>query len=184
MKCHTHPDREARGVCVDCGHLICSGCALEIRGKLYCKQCVSETLVSHKQTLIAEPPVQPQVQHIPRNPWPPMAAAPTILLGFPSLCILIANYWRMKKYKESMYLAASTLLVLVLDFILFPEWWWILALHLGLGVFLIWVQQGFAEEWRRQNEEKQLDSPWQSVLAGLTGIVLLAAYVLVAASYL
>ena len=44
MKCYNHPDREAVGVCVGCGKAVCQECAVEVDGKIYCKDCAAEAL--------------------------------------------------------------------------------------------------------------------------------------------
>lgn len=41
MKCSYHSDRDAIAGCVNCGNLICEGCAVEVDGKKICKECIS-----------------------------------------------------------------------------------------------------------------------------------------------
>ena len=41
MNCNMHPDREAVGTCTSCGKFICSDCAVEVQGKLVCRECLS-----------------------------------------------------------------------------------------------------------------------------------------------
>lgn len=42
MNCYIHEQKEAAGACVHCGKFICEDCRMEIKGKNYCKHCVSE----------------------------------------------------------------------------------------------------------------------------------------------
>jgi hypothetical protein len=44
MKCYSHQDRDAVGVCVSCGRAVCPECALELEGKIHCKGCAAEAL--------------------------------------------------------------------------------------------------------------------------------------------
>ncbi len=41
MKCYTHPDVEAVGTCVSCGKAVCTGCAVDVAGKIHCQRCVA-----------------------------------------------------------------------------------------------------------------------------------------------
>ncbi|MGB6484043.1 MAG: B-box zinc finger protein [Candidatus Acidiferrales bacterium] len=41
MKCAVHPDIDAIGFCRNCGKPLCSQCAREVRGALYCEQCLA-----------------------------------------------------------------------------------------------------------------------------------------------
>lgn len=49
MKCYVHPEVDAIGTCTKCGRSVCSGCAMEIDGKVVCKNCVEK---SSKQTYV------------------------------------------------------------------------------------------------------------------------------------
>ena len=42
MNCNFHPDTEAVGSCTSCGKSICSDCAVEIQGKLKCRECLKK----------------------------------------------------------------------------------------------------------------------------------------------
>lgn len=42
MKCYSHQDRDAVGICLACGKAICQECAQEVKGKIYCKRCAAE----------------------------------------------------------------------------------------------------------------------------------------------
>jgi len=44
MKCYIHPERDAIGVCVMCGHGVCDACSVNLGGKIYCKQCVEKVV--------------------------------------------------------------------------------------------------------------------------------------------
>ncbi|MFA5272317.1 MAG: hypothetical protein WC412_08310, partial [Candidatus Omnitrophota bacterium] len=41
MNCINHPEKEAKGVCNLCAGAICLDCAVELKGELYCKNCLS-----------------------------------------------------------------------------------------------------------------------------------------------
>jgi len=41
MKCAVHPDVEATGYCRDCGKALCPQCARDVRGALYCEECLA-----------------------------------------------------------------------------------------------------------------------------------------------
>lgn len=41
MKCAVHPDVDAAGFCRNCGKPLCQQCAREVRGALYCEQCLA-----------------------------------------------------------------------------------------------------------------------------------------------
>ncbi|MFA5271802.1 MAG: hypothetical protein WC412_05635 [Candidatus Omnitrophota bacterium] len=41
MNCINHPDKEAKGACNLCANAICSDCAVELKGEIYCKNCLS-----------------------------------------------------------------------------------------------------------------------------------------------
>jgi hypothetical protein len=44
MKCAVHPDVDATGYCRQCGKPLCPQCTRDVRGALYCEECLS-TLV-------------------------------------------------------------------------------------------------------------------------------------------
>lgn len=46
MNCYIHPDRPAVGTCVSCGRPICNECAVEMNGKLVCRECLASGKVS------------------------------------------------------------------------------------------------------------------------------------------
>ncbi|NIV36664.1 MAG: hypothetical protein GWN58_46690 [Anaerolineae bacterium] len=41
MQCYVHPEAEAVGTCPKCGRAICSECAVEVQGKLVCRNCLA-----------------------------------------------------------------------------------------------------------------------------------------------
>jgi FtsH-binding integral membrane protein len=41
MKCATHPDIDAVGVCVNCGRAVCPACRTVVGGKTYCPACAT-----------------------------------------------------------------------------------------------------------------------------------------------
>ncbi|MBN1317786.1 MAG: DUF4870 domain-containing protein [Anaerolineales bacterium] len=40
MKCYYHPEMDAVGTCVVCHKAVCSGCGIEVQGKLVCRECL------------------------------------------------------------------------------------------------------------------------------------------------
>jgi hypothetical protein len=44
MTCAAHSDREATGYCRNCGKALCPECTREVRGALYCEDCLSNLL--------------------------------------------------------------------------------------------------------------------------------------------
>ncbi len=57
MNCYKHPENGAVGTCVNCGKFICEECNTEIKGKNYCKSCVSEVFDELQKK--SEQPVAP-----------------------------------------------------------------------------------------------------------------------------
>ncbi len=61
MKCAQHPDVDATGYCRQCGKALCPECSRDVRGALYCENCLAN-LVGAPQltppTTAAVPPVQ------------------------------------------------------------------------------------------------------------------------------
>jgi len=41
MECYIHPGVDAIGTCTACGRGICSECAVEVQGKLMCRECLA-----------------------------------------------------------------------------------------------------------------------------------------------
>ena len=44
MNCAVHTDREATGYCRNCGKALCPECTREVRGALYCEDCLADLL--------------------------------------------------------------------------------------------------------------------------------------------
>lgn len=68
MKCAVHTDTDAVGFCRNCGKALCAQCAREVRGALYCEECLSH--------VVAGP--SPVASGVSRGPNPGAACA----LGF------------------------------------------------------------------------------------------------------
>lgn len=49
MKCVNHIDREAVGVCNFCTKSVCSECVVNLKGEIYCKDCVAVKMGSAKK---------------------------------------------------------------------------------------------------------------------------------------
>lgn len=46
MVCNVHTDREAIGTCTTCGKAICGECAVDLGGKLSCRDCLARGQVN------------------------------------------------------------------------------------------------------------------------------------------
>ena len=55
MKCATHPDVDAVGVCVNCGRAVCSTCRTVVGGKTYCPACAASVSDVVKRKPTAKP---------------------------------------------------------------------------------------------------------------------------------
>lgn len=55
MKCAVHPEAEATGFCRNCGKPLCPQCTREVRGALYCEQCLSGMLAGPQAVAAARP---------------------------------------------------------------------------------------------------------------------------------
>jgi len=42
MKCYIHPEIEAVAACTTCGKALCESCAIDVEGRISCRQCLSE----------------------------------------------------------------------------------------------------------------------------------------------
>ena len=49
MKCYVHPEAEAIGACPKCGRAICRECAVEVQGKLICRNCLASGEVATQE---------------------------------------------------------------------------------------------------------------------------------------
>lgn len=56
MNCIIHNDREAAGICVNCGKPHCDECLVEVNGKMYCKKCVADIAGAPQQPTYLPPP--------------------------------------------------------------------------------------------------------------------------------
>ena len=54
MNCAVHPGAEATGFCRNCGKALCPQCTRDVRGVLYCQDCLA-ALVSHPQMAAGTP---------------------------------------------------------------------------------------------------------------------------------
>lgn len=46
MNCYSHPDVSAVGACVNCGKAVCTDCAMNVAGKIYCPECAPSAITS------------------------------------------------------------------------------------------------------------------------------------------
>jgi TM2 domain-containing membrane protein YozV len=57
MKCTNHPEVDAAGMCVYCGKPFCKDCLIEVKGKMYCKDDISNVIDEAKNSSAAASPV-------------------------------------------------------------------------------------------------------------------------------
>ena len=57
MQCFHHPETEAVATCAECGKAICHGCAVDLDGRLFCRQCVASGTATISQ--VAKVPTVP-----------------------------------------------------------------------------------------------------------------------------
>ena len=75
MNCANHPDASAVAYCRTCGKPLCSACAKDVRGVIYCEDC----LAAHVSGTVPPPgAVVPPTERPPGTPSPTLAAC----LGF------------------------------------------------------------------------------------------------------
>ena len=56
MKCAVHAEVEATGFCRNCGKALCPQCTREVKGALYCEECLAATLVAPQRPAGASNP--------------------------------------------------------------------------------------------------------------------------------
>lgn len=87
MKCAVHPEVDATGFCRNCGKPLCQQCAREVRGALYCEQCLANMMA----------PQGPAAQFA-ATPVPPIAPpgyvyAPAVVEHGPNPGVAVALGW-------------------------------------------------------------------------------------------
>ena len=65
MKCAVHPDVDAVGFCRNCGKALCQQCAREVRGALYCEQCLAAMMAPQGPAAQFAAPVAPPAYAYP-----------------------------------------------------------------------------------------------------------------------
>ena len=82
MNCANHPDLTAVAYCRTCGKALCSSCARDVKGVIYCENCLADRLAG------VQPPTQPSAPGFVATPAPirpgsgPTPAVAGILAGF------------------------------------------------------------------------------------------------------
>ena len=51
MKCAVHPEVDATGYCRNCGKALCTTCAREVRGMMYCESCLADMVTQPRQAI-------------------------------------------------------------------------------------------------------------------------------------
>jgi hypothetical protein len=67
MKCAVHTDIDATGFCRNCGKALCGQCAREVRGALYCEECLARTMAGPSPASAGNAYAQPATPGAP-NP--------------------------------------------------------------------------------------------------------------------
>jgi hypothetical protein len=78
MKCAVHPEIDAAGFCRNCGKPLCPQCAREVRGALYCEQCLANMMAAPQAVAGAAHFAPPSAAS-----FAPPAAAPTYVYAAP-----------------------------------------------------------------------------------------------------
>jgi hypothetical protein len=65
MKCVQHPDVDATGYCRQCGKPLCPACTRDVRGALYCENCLAG--------LVSAPPAEPANAAVGSHPGTALA---------------------------------------------------------------------------------------------------------------
>jgi Domain of unknown function (DUF5668)/B-box zinc finger len=83
MNCAVHTDVPATGYCRQCGKPLCPGCTHEVRGALFCEDCLATRLSlpqAGESLAPAQPDLHPQNQPAPTGS--PAHAGTALALGF------------------------------------------------------------------------------------------------------
>ena len=67
MNCINHAEVQAAAFCIRCGRALCTECAHNVRGSVYCESCLAE-IVSGTPTPTASPASGTNTNPPPRNP--------------------------------------------------------------------------------------------------------------------
>jgi hypothetical protein len=62
MKCSNHDDREATGICIQCGKGLCIECKREVGGKFYCQPCADICNQINNAIAKKTPPLQSSIE--------------------------------------------------------------------------------------------------------------------------
>src|ERR1700688_482304 len=83
MNCANHPDIEKAAFCRTCGKPLCANCTREVKGVIYCENCIAERLQGVQPTAV--PPAAAFVSSAPVPGTPGSGPNPTVaglLAGF------------------------------------------------------------------------------------------------------
>ena len=93
MECYNHRKTEAVGVCSQCGKGVCSKCAVEIGGKLYCKPDADKVFGSKPQAATVSAASTAQAATVPTTSKAPQKSASAMknsVLGTSSFAWILA----------------------------------------------------------------------------------------------
>ncbi|TKJ28914.1 MAG: hypothetical protein CEE40_10340 [Chloroflexi bacterium B3_Chlor] len=59
MNCYTHPDTDAVATCTECGKALCGTCAIDVAGKICCRECLESRRSARSVPTLERPPMNP-----------------------------------------------------------------------------------------------------------------------------
>src|SRR5436309_15824158 len=76
MNCAIHGEVPAVAYCRTCGKALCASCKRDVRGVIYCENCLAQRLqdVMLPASAAVPPPGQPPMGYVPAGPNPGLAA--------------------------------------------------------------------------------------------------------------
>ena len=151
MKCYFHEDRDAVGLCMDCGRALCRQCGIVAGGRLRCEPCYVEDNLG-PQTETTTKMVQPKPEGPKELPKP--------LLGIGFLGSVVG------------VIMPVLSLVLQSEYPLYVFDWVYALLALFAGLWLVPQAVGFVGIYRGLNEPTAL-------VAGVLGIIATVVYIVV-----
>ena len=110
MKCYKHNNKDAVGQCSTCNKGVCDQCAVDVRGKLFCRDCVARGTTQYESNTHSER----------RDP----GIAAVLSLIFPG-----AGQVYNGELKKFLTLWGAALAVMIFGFLL-------VAAHLAVGFFI------------------------------------------------
>jgi Domain of unknown function (DUF5668) len=90
MNCAVHPEAPVAAYCRTCGKALCAACARDVRGVIYCEDCIAARV---QGTLPAVPPGTPGATTVvPAGPNPALSVILAIFLPFGAGAVYTGQY--------------------------------------------------------------------------------------------